>query len=107
MDLRQLTRDIRRNFLVAVAVFLICAVVGGAAAFLPAKHYQATTLLLVGVSPKTADPAGATAVIVTIVPQLPVQATDSNIDHAAYTSLPRADQGVSVSPPPPPTPAPT
>ena len=43
MEIRQLIRDVRRNLVVALAAFVLCVVAGAAAAFLPAKHYTATT----------------------------------------------------------------
>ena len=41
MEIRQLIRDVRRNLVVALAAFVLCVLAGGAAAFLPAKHYTA------------------------------------------------------------------
>ncbi len=44
MEIRQLIRDVRHNLVVALAAFVVCVVIGGAAAFLPAKQYAASTL---------------------------------------------------------------
>ena len=51
MEIRQLIRDVRRNLVVAMAAFVLCVVAGGAAAFLPAKHYTASTLVAVQAAP--------------------------------------------------------
>jgi len=51
MEIRQLIRDVRRNLAVALAAFVLCVVAGGAAAFLPPKHYTATTLVAVQPAP--------------------------------------------------------
>ena len=51
MEIRQLIRDVRRNLAVALAAFVLCVVAGGAAAFLPAKQYSASTLVAVQAAP--------------------------------------------------------
>ena len=43
MEISQVIRDVRRNLAVALGVFILCVVIGGAAAFLPAKKYTAST----------------------------------------------------------------
>ena len=43
MEIRQLIRDVRQNLVVAMAAFVLCVLAGAAAAFLPAKHYTAST----------------------------------------------------------------
>jgi hypothetical protein len=37
MDIRQLLRDLRQNFIVVFLAFAVCAVAGGAAAYLPGQ----------------------------------------------------------------------
>jgi len=61
MDIRQLLRDLRQNFIVVFLAFAICAVAGGAAAYLPAKQYQASTDLQLTPNPLNAQ-AGVTVI---------------------------------------------
>lgn len=97
MDIRQIVRDIRANAVVAVAVFLLCAVVGWAAAFLPAKHYQATTTILAEPAPNTSNPEGAVAVIQYVLALLPTEATSpATLDKARALVGPQY-AGVSVN----------
>jgi uncharacterized protein involved in exopolysaccharide biosynthesis len=105
MEIRQVIRDVRRNIVVALGVFVLCVVIGAAAAFLPAKHYTATTL--VAAQPVNAANGGGPQVIPIIVPQLPDEVTAlSNLD-AARARVP--DRHGPRAPPsrPRPTPAPT
>lgn len=76
MDFRQLSRDLRQNAMVVVAVFLLCVVVGWAAAFVPADRYVATTSVVASPLPGTSDPSGAVAVIDYVLPLLPPEATN-------------------------------
>ncbi len=100
MEIRQLIRDIRRNLVVAVAAFVLCVIAGGAAAFLPAKHYTTSTELTVqpapGFSANGGDPA---AVISLVAPQLPAEAvSDSNLVLARRSvAQPQRSIGASVN----------
>jgi Mrp family chromosome partitioning ATPase/capsular polysaccharide biosynthesis protein len=47
VDLRDLRLELRRNWLVAVATFVVCVALGAAAAFVPAPRYQASATIKV------------------------------------------------------------
>jgi capsular exopolysaccharide synthesis family protein len=98
MEIRQVIRDIRRNLVVAIAAFVLCVAVGGAAAVLPAKQYTASTLIAVAPAPGS-DPSSAAAIISIIAPQLPVEATSaSNLAIArSHVPEPYLSSGASVS----------
>ncbi len=89
MEIRQLIRDVRRNLVVAIAAFVLCVVAGGAAAFLPAKHYTATTLLAVQPAPGSAvnGNSNVPAEIALIAPQLPAEATSASNLAASRASV--------------------
>jgi capsular exopolysaccharide synthesis family protein len=98
MEIRQLIRDVRRNLVVALAAFVLCVLAGAAAAFLPAKHYTASTLLAVQPS-ADAIAAGnnAEAVIAIIAPQLPAEATaDTNLDRAR-ANVPKPQRAIGAT----------
>src|ERR1700686_3417028 len=99
MEIRQLIRDVRHNLVVALAAFVACVVIGGAAAFLPAKQYAASTLLTIQPAPGFGvTNSNAGAVISIIGPQLPAEATsDSNLARAtANVPQPYRSIGASV-----------
>jgi len=89
MDFSQLWRDVRQNALVALAVLLLCMVVGWAAAFLPATRYTATTGIVAEPAGNDLDPSGAVAIIEYVLPLLPAEATDPATLGAAQAHLPR------------------
>lgn len=97
MDIRQLLRDLRQNFVVVFLAFIVCAAAGGAAAYLPAKQYQASTQLVL--RPTTANPSASIAVIQYELLLLPTEATDSSTLTAARNSplIPAADTNADVS----------
>ncbi len=98
MEIRQLIRDVRHNLVVALAAFVLCLVIGGTAAFLPAKQYQASTLLTIAPAPGFVSNSNAGAVISIVGPQLPAEATSSTILDRATAKVPepyRSD-GASV-----------
>jgi capsular exopolysaccharide synthesis family protein len=97
MEIRQVIRDVRRNIVVALGVFVLCVVIGAAAAFLPAKHYTATTL--VAAQPVNAANGGGPQVIPIIVPQLPDEVTAlSNLDAArARVPEPARPKGATIA----------
>src|ERR1700692_2996390 len=97
MEIRQLIRDVRHNLVVALAAFVVCLAIGGAAAFLPAKQYQASTLMTIAPASGSVS-ASAGAVISIVGPQLPAEATSSTILDRATANAPepyRSD-GASV-----------
>ena len=92
MEIRQLIRDVRRNLLVALAAFVLCVVAGGAAAFLPAKHYTATTLVAVQPAPNRGlgRQRRGEAIIAHRAPQLPAEATAPRNLARARANVPAA-----------------
>jgi len=95
MEIRQVIRDVRRNFVVALAAFVLCVAVGAAAAVLPAKHYAATTL--VAVQPSGVDPGNAAAIISIVTPQLPDFATSASNIASATANVPEPYQSIGAS----------
>jgi succinoglycan biosynthesis transport protein ExoP len=96
MDIRQLLRDLRQNFLAVFLAFALCAAAGGAAAYVPAKRYQASTNLFL----KPANPANAqsdVAVIQYVLLGLPTQAMAAGTLNAARDRVPFADQNADVT----------
>ena len=103
MDIRQLLRDLRQNFAVVFLAFAVCVLAGGAAAFLPAKQYQASTNVYLW---PTSGPNSQAAVTVIqyILLGLPTQAQSASTLTAARATLPSseasADVKVSATAPP-------
>src|ERR1700728_3541307 len=97
MELHQLFREIRRNWIAAIAAFAICMGIAAAAALLPMKQYKATATLLTQPVPNSTDPVGAVAVLQYIVPQLPTEATDGVTVNAARNLVPSQDAAASVT----------
>ena len=100
MEIRQLIRDVRRNLGVALAAFVLCVAVGGAAAFLPAKHYVASTLVAVqpaNNSSASSSSGGPSAVIPLIAPQLPAEATSDTNLAIARSNVPEPYRSIGAS----------
>src|SRR5215472_10598413 len=97
MEIRQIIRDLRRNYVVAILVFALCLVAGGAGAFLPAKQYTATTLVLAQPLPSAPNSTGGAADLSVIVPQLALEAVDHATLRAARISLPAHEHGADLS----------
>ena len=75
MEIRQVIRDVRHNAVVAIAVFVLCVVIGAAAALLPAKKYTASTLVAPQPPTNQAGVQNYPQVVQVIVPELPAEAT--------------------------------
>jgi len=99
MEIRQLIRDVRRNLVVALAAFVVCVAVGGAAAFLPAKHYAASTLVAVQPANNSTIGTGGdpSAVISIIAPQLPAEATSATNLAIASGNVPEPYRSIGAS----------
>jgi capsular exopolysaccharide synthesis family protein len=97
VDLRQILRAIRANVIVAVVVFVFCVAIGGADAVLPAKQYQATTLLLAQPSASVTDPAADVGAIQVVIPQLVIEAETPTVFQSARSAVFPLYQNVSVS----------
>jgi capsular exopolysaccharide synthesis family protein len=95
VDIRQLLRDLRQNFIVVFLAFALCVVAGGAAAYLPAKQYQATTQLFLNPSSGNAQ-QGVTAIEYELL-GLPTQAASPNTLAAARQNVPAADRNAVVT----------
>jgi capsular exopolysaccharide synthesis family protein len=98
MEIRQLIRDVRHNLVVALAAFVVCVVIGGAAAFLPAKQYAASTLLTIQPTAGFGNNSNVGPLISIVGPQLPAEATSaSNVARAtANVPQPYRSDGASV-----------
>ena len=96
MDFRQVGRAIRANMLIALGVFFAVVVIGGAAAYLPAKKYQASVLLL-AVPSANVDAGSGVAYINYILPQLAIVAQDNAQISKVVKEVPAAFAHVSVS----------
>jgi capsular exopolysaccharide synthesis family protein len=100
MEIRQVIRDVRRNIAVALAVFVLCVVIGGAAAFLPPKKYTAITLVAAQPAANAVaqqDPAAASQVIPIIVPQMPDEATSNSNLAVARRNVPQPYRSIGAS----------
>lgn len=97
MDWRQVGRAIRGNMLVALAAFLFCVVVGGAAAYLPAKKYQAGTILLAEPLGGFGGAGGAVVAIQYLLPQLALEATDNAVLNKVYQQVPAKYAHIAVT----------
>ncbi|HEY7948616.1 MAG TPA: Wzz/FepE/Etk N-terminal domain-containing protein, partial [Acidimicrobiales bacterium] len=95
MDTRQLLRDLRQNFIVVFLAFAVCVAAGGAAAFVPAKQYTASTQL--ALTPTSTDPVAGVALIQYLILQLPTEATNANTLLAARRAVPAADANAAVT----------
>jgi succinoglycan biosynthesis transport protein ExoP len=95
MDIRQLLRDLRQNFIVVFLAFAICVVAGGAAAYLPAKQYQASTDLVLVPNPANAQ-AGVAAIQYALL-GLPTEASAASTLSTARNHVPFGDKNDSVT----------
>jgi polysaccharide biosynthesis transport protein len=97
MELRQLVRTIRANWLVALATFLVCILIGAAYAVVPAKQYQATVVLLAQPPANATDPGSDVSAIQIEIPQIVVEAENSVVADEARSVVPVRYQSVPVS----------
>ncbi len=99
MEIRQLIRDVRRNLPVALAAFVLCVVAGAAAAFLPAKHYTATTLIAVQPAPNASVSGGSNVggLIAIVAPQLPAEATAASNLARATLNVPQPYRSIGAT----------
>ncbi len=95
MDIRQLLRDLRQNFIVVFLAFAVCVVAGGAAAYLPAKQYQASTNLYL--TPTNVNPQSAVSVIGLVLLQLPTEVALPSTLNEARNAVPAADRRADVT----------
>ena len=95
MDIRQLLRDLRQNFIVVFLAFALCVVAGGAAAYLPAKQYQASTDL--ELTPNSNNAQAGVTVITYVLLGLPTEAASPSTLAAARNFVPPADRNANVT----------
>ena len=99
MEFRQLLRTIQANAWVAFAAFALCALIGAAAAYLPAKQYTTSATLLAQPTPGATDPLSSLQIIQIVIPQLATQASADATVRDAVASLPAkyAQAAVDIS----------
>ena len=98
MDLRQVVRTVRANWIVALVTFLACLFIGGAYAVLPAKTYTASVVLLAQPPAGAVDPGPLVGAIQIEIPQIAVEAQNAALDDQAGQQVPsHLRQPVSVS----------
>ncbi len=88
MDIRQIVRTVRANWLVALVTFLVCLLIGVAYAVLPAKVYQASVVLLAQPPPGAGDPGSDVGAISTQIPQIAVVAENASVGNEARAQVP-------------------
>jgi capsular exopolysaccharide synthesis family protein len=97
VDLRQILRTIRANWIVALVVFLLCVGVGFAYAVLPAKQYQASVVLLAQPPPGASDPGSDVGAIQIEIPQIVVEADNPVIEAEAAALVPARFRSAPVT----------
>jgi capsular exopolysaccharide synthesis family protein len=98
MDLRQVARTVRANWIVALVVFLACLFIGGAYAVLPAKKYEASVVLVAQPPGNASDPGSDVGAIQIEIPQIAVEAENGTVDDEASKQVPQHLRGsVSIS----------
>ncbi len=97
MDVRQVVRTVRANWIVALVTFLACLGVGAAYAVLPAKVYQASVVLVAQPPPGASDPGSDVGAIQIEIPQIAVEAENATIDAEAKAQVPARFQSAAVS----------
>ena len=96
MNLRQVVRTVRTHWVVALATFLVCVLIGAAYAVVPAKQYEATVVLLA--QPPAGPNAGSDVAAIQIeIPQIAVEAENASVDAEIRTQVPKAFQSVPVT----------
>lgn len=83
--------------LVAFAVFLMCVAIGAADAVLPARQYEASTLLFALPAANVTDLSGDIGAIQSLIPQIVIEAESSNVANLAQKSVPSQYQDVPVA----------
>lgn len=96
MDLRQIVRTVRANWVVALVTFLVCVLAGAAYAVLPAKQYQATVVLLAQPPASSPDPGSDVNAIQIEIPQIVVEADNPIVADQARSLVPAGYRSVPV-----------
>ena len=88
VDLRQIVRTVRANWVVALVTFLVVVLIGAAFAVLPAKQYQASVVLVAQPPPGSTDPGSDVGAIQIEIPQIVVEADNAGIADQARRAGP-------------------
>ncbi len=96
MDLRQIARTVRAQWIVAVVTFLVCVSAGAAYAVLPAKQYQATVVLLAQPPASSTDPGSDVNAIQVEIPQIVVEADNPIVADQARALVPARFRSMPV-----------
>jgi succinoglycan biosynthesis transport protein ExoP len=96
MDLRQIVRTVRANWVVALVTFVVCVGAGAAYAVLPAKQYQATVVLLAQPPAGAVDPGADVGAIQIEIPQIVVEADNPVVSGQARQLVPARFRSVPV-----------
>ena len=97
MDLRQIVRSVRANWAVALVTFLFCVGIGFLNAVVPAKHYEASVLLLAQPPPLSTDAGSDVGAIQIEIPQIAVEANNGVIKSQAASEVPARFRDVPVT----------
>ena len=97
MDLRQIVRSVRANWAVALVTFLFCVGIGFLYAVVPAKHYEASVLLLAQPPPLSTDAGSDVGAIQIEIPQIAVEANNGVIKSQAEADVPARFRDVPVT----------
>jgi len=97
MDVRQVVRTVRANWIVALVTFLACLFIGGAYAVLPTKVYEASVVLVAQPPAGASDPGADVGAIQIEIPQIAVEAQNATIDEQAQHQVPSRYRTVPVS----------
>jgi len=97
VDLRQIVRRVRANWIVALLTFLICVGIGFVYAVVPAKHYEASVVLLAQPPVNTTDAGADVGAIQIEIPQIVVEAGNGVIEAEARSVVPARYRDVPVT----------
>jgi capsular exopolysaccharide synthesis family protein len=97
VDLRQIVRSVRANWAVALVTFLFCVGIGFLYAVVPAKHYEASVLLLAQPPPLSTEAGADVNAIQIEIPQIVVEAENPVIKAQAGTDVPARFRHVPVT----------
>src|SRR5271166_5924173 len=96
MDLRQIARSVRANWVVALVTFLVCVLIGGAYALLPAKQYTANVVVLAQPPATSTDHGSDVGAIQIEIPQIVVEADNPVIADQSRALVPDRYRSTSV-----------
>ena len=97
MEVRQIVRTVRANWVVALVTFLVCLLIGAAYAVVPAKLYEATVVLLAQPPASRRRPGSDVGAIQIEIPQIAVEAENPSVDAEATAQVPERFRSVPVT----------